>query len=415
MSERDFDVVVLGATGVTGRRVSAYLAERSAATGARWAVAARDTDKLERVLDEDGVRGAETIKADVGDAASLSAMASRTRVVLNAVGPYSLYGRPVIEACVDAGTHYADLTGEIPFVREVIGDLGGRAESNGVKVVQVCGFESLPPDLAVRLAAEAARERWNQELADVQLEATLKSPPGLPRASDGMSGGTSQSMAALAERSDAAIAIDPAALVFDDAAQQIRRLSPISTRSRVIGGGAVLAPMMPAPFINPAVIHRTASLNGSPPFRYQEGIALTGSPASLPLRYALAGVISGVHGSLARFVRARHSVRLRVAGVLRNVLPASGFGPEPSRLEAWRWRMVVDARTVDGQHVTVEVDGEGHPGYLATSRMFGEAGLLLAEDGATPERAGCLTPSVALGTACIDRFAHARLHFRVRD
>ena len=110
MAEREFDVVVFGATSVTGRRVCAYLAER----GANWAGAARDAGKAERVLAECDVTAPETITADVSDEASLEAMASRTRVVLNLVGPYTHYGKPVIGACVAGGAHYVDLTGRDP-------------------------------------------------------------------------------------------------------------------------------------------------------------------------------------------------------------------------------------------------------------------------------------------------------------
>jgi short subunit dehydrogenase-like uncharacterized protein len=119
VSEPDLDVIVFGATGVTGHRVAAYFSEQSAQTGARWAAAARDARKLERILAEDGVSGAETIVADLGDSASLARMASRTKVVLNLVGPYTLYARRVIEACITGGAHYLDLSGEIPFVRQV--------------------------------------------------------------------------------------------------------------------------------------------------------------------------------------------------------------------------------------------------------------------------------------------------------
>src|SRR5436190_9345628 len=165
MGERDLDVVVFGATGVTGRRVAEYLAGRATETGARWAAAARDPAKLERLLQEADVEAPETIEADLNDAASLAAMASRARVVLNLVGPYTLYGRPVIEACVAGGAHYADLTGEIPFVRRTIDDVDARARAADVKVVQVSGFESLPADLAVLLAGETARERWDEGVA----------------------------------------------------------------------------------------------------------------------------------------------------------------------------------------------------------------------------------------------------------
>jgi short subunit dehydrogenase-like uncharacterized protein len=129
VSDRDLDIVVFGATGVTGRRVASYLAERAADGDLRWAAAARDAAKAERMLGASGVNPPETIVADVSDPGSLAAMASRARVVLNLVGPYTLHGRPVIEACVACGAHYADLTGEIPFVRRMIDEFDGAAGS----------------------------------------------------------------------------------------------------------------------------------------------------------------------------------------------------------------------------------------------------------------------------------------------
>lgn len=418
VAEKDLDVVVFGATGVTGRRVAAYLAERAPETGASWAAAARDATKLQRVLDEDGVSTPETISADLGDPDSLAAMASRAKVVLNLVGPYTLYGRPVIEACVASGAHYADLTGEIPFVRQIIDDFDSRAAEAGVKLVQVCGFEALPADLAVLLAAETARERWDEGLADVDLEASIEGPPGLPRPSDMISGGTAQSLAAAASSEDASAVTDPAALITDPAlAAKVRRRSPISVAPRR-SGGAVIAPMAPAAFINPAVIQRTAALlaveNGAAePFRYREGLALPGGTATLPLRFAVAGALSGTQAALAATTRMSPSARKRLSAGLTKLLPSSGFGPAADRLEAWKWRMSVEARTTGGHQARVEVDAEGHPGYLATARMLGEAGLLLAETDATPKRAGCLTPATALGTDCVERFERARLRFSV--
>jgi short subunit dehydrogenase-like uncharacterized protein len=419
VSERDLDVVVFGATGVTGRRVAAYLAGRAAETGASWAAAARDAAKLERVLGEDGVTAPEAIAADLDDPDSLAAMASRARVVLNLVGPYTLYGRPVVEACVAGGAHYADLTGEMPFVRQTIDTFDSRAAEAGVKIVQVCGFEALPPDLAVLLAAEAARAHWDEGLAEADLEVSIQGPPGLPHPSDVISGGTAQSMAAIAGSEDTSAVTDPAALITDPViAGEVRRRSPISVAPRR-SGDAVIAPMAPAAFINPAVIQRSAALlaterdDGFEPFRYREGLALRGNAATLPLRYAAAGALSGVQAALASATRARPSVRRRVGGALGAILPSSGFGPSADRLDAWKWRMNLDARTTGGREVRVDVDAEGHPGYLATARMLGEAGLLLAEPDATPKRAGCLTPATALGTGGTERFERARLRFSV--
>jgi short subunit dehydrogenase-like uncharacterized protein len=418
VSDRDLDVVVFGATGVTGRRVASYLAERAAESDLRWAAAARDVDKARRMLAAAGVSPSETIVADVSDPGSLAAMASRTRVVLDLVGPYTLYGRPVIDACVAHGAHYADLTGEIPFVRRMIDQFDGPAASAGVKIVQVCGFEALPPDLLVLLAAEAARERFDEALAVVDLEVTTKPPAGLPRPSDGMSGGTFQSITALVGDDDAARATDPAALITDEAAAAtVRRVSPIALVPRRGSDGAVIAPMAPAPFINPAVIQRTAALiaaaDGRPaqPFRYREGMVLGGGAASLAVRWGVAGALSATQTGLRGLAGASPAVRRRLAGAMQRIGPASGFGPAEDRLEGWEWTMSVNARTVSGNEINAHVHAHGHPGYLATARMLGEAGMLLAEDGATPERAGCLTPAAALGSAHVDRFERARLRF----
>ena len=234
-----------------------------------------------------------------------------------------------------------------------------------------------------------------------------------------ISGGTAQSFAAATSSENASAVTDPAALITDPAAAaEVRSRSPISVMPRR-SGDAVIAPMAPAAFINPAVIQRTTMLLAAEsgartePFRYREGVALRGAAASLPLRYAMAGALSGTQTAMASVARARPSVRRRVSKALSAILPSSGFGPAADRLEAWRWRMSVNAHTAGGHEVRVEVDADGHPGYLATARMLGEAGLLLAEPDATPDRAGCLTPATALGTGCVERFDRARVRFSV--
>ena len=203
-------------------------------------------------------------------------MASRTRVVLDLVGPYTLYGKPVIEACVANGAHYVDLTGEIPFVRRMIDAFDDRASEAGVKVVEVCGFEALPPDLAVLLAAETARERWEEDLAEADVAVSTQQPAGKVGLADMMSGGTMQSMAEVFAAEGAAESADPATLIADpELAAKVRDASPIELAPRFAADGVVIAPMSPAAFINPAVIHRTAALlaeeRGSPPSRSATG------------------------------------------------------------------------------------------------------------------------------------------------
>jgi short subunit dehydrogenase-like uncharacterized protein len=421
VADKDLSVVVFGATGVTGRRVAAYLAERAEEVGARWAVAGRDPAKLRRVLGEVGVAAPETIVADVGDPASLAAMATRTRVVLDLVGPYTLYGEPVIEACVANGAHYLDLTGEIPFVRRMIDAYHERAVRAGVKVVQVCGFEALPPDLAVLLAAETARGRWGEELAGADVDVVAEQPSGRLGLADLISGGTLQSMAEVAADGGASQVADPAALIAEPAmAASVRARSPIGLAPRVNARGDAIAPMTPVAFINPAVIHRTWALltaergrGSGEPLRYREGVGIPGGTATLPLRLAVAGVLAAMQAGFRALIRARPSVRNRLAALMRRSLPSSGFGPSGDRLEQWSWRLTVTARTPGDRHVQVDVHAEGHPGYLTTAKLLGEAGLLLAEQNGPFERAGCLTPATALGTAHLERFERAGARFVV--
>jgi short subunit dehydrogenase-like uncharacterized protein len=165
--------------------------------------------------------------------------------------------------------------------------------------------------------------------------------------------------------------------------------------------------MVPAAFINPAVIHRTAALLGTKPFAYSEGVGIGGPAATLPLRYAVAGMLAGTQAAVRSVASSGPAFRGRASRTLSKVFPGSGFGPAADRLEAWRWRMSLHARTTGGNEVSAEVDAKGHPGYLATAKILGEAGLMLAADGVTPERAGCLTPAAAIGTGALDRFSNA--------
>lgn len=417
---RDLSVVVFGASGIAGRNVAAYLAGRAEEVGATWAVAGRDPAKLERVLGEVGVEAPEAIRADVGDPESLAGMARRAKVVLDLVGPYTLYGTPVIEACVANGAHYVDLTGEMPFVRRTIDAFHERAASAGVKVVQVSGFEALPPDLAVLLAAETARARWDEALAEVDVDVSFSPPPGRLTLADSVSGGTLQSGAEQMDDPDAALVADPAALIPDESlAAEVRGRSPIATAPRFNARGEVIGPMTPSAFINPAVIHRTAMLAAAArgtrpqPFRYREGVAMVEQIPTTPLRYAAAAAMSGFQAGFGALARARPSVRRRAAAAMRRFLPPSGFGPTGEAMERWSWGLEVNARTGGGHRLSVELDADGHPGYLSTSRMVGEAGLLLAEEGATPPDGGCLTPAAALGTGNLDRFERAGLRFRI--
>lgn len=417
MAQRDIDVVVFGASGVTGRCIARHLAERAAETGAHWAAAARDPGKLELALGGVGISAPVTMIVDASERDSLRRLASRAKVVINAVRPFAVHGQPVIEACLAEGTHYVDVSGEMPFTRRTIDDFHAVAAAAGVKIVQSCGFLSMPADLSVLLATETAQKRWAEALADVELKLHLNLPSRL-RPSDGGGAGSAKTIVGMMlNDADSARVTDPAALISDNAiAAEVRRRGSISVAPR-LEHGVPIAPMFPVAFVGPAVVHRTAMLMAAEqgaylePFSYREGWVLSGGIATFPLRYALAGALAVTQGALARGSRAHPALRRRIAHTLCQLLPDSGHSPPLARQGQWGWTISIKAHTQGGHELSVDVASDGHIGYLATGRIVGEAALLLAEDGASSDRAGCLTPAAAFGTESIERFRHAHLRF----
>src|SRR5690242_13205282 len=149
--QREFDIVLFGATGFAGKLTAQYLATAAEGGPARIALAGRSLDKLGAV--RDGLPGQAAqwplIAADSSSAESLDALAKRTRVVVTTVGPYTKYGLPLVAACAAAGTDYADLTGEMLFIRDSIDLYHKQAADTGARIVHSCGFDSVPSDLTV--------------------------------------------------------------------------------------------------------------------------------------------------------------------------------------------------------------------------------------------------------------------------
>lgn len=195
---REFDLILFGATGFVGKLTAQYLLG-AAPADAKIALAGRSVDKLTRVRDELGPAAAkwELVVADAADQPALDALAARTTVVVTTVGPYLRYGLPLVAACAEAGTHYADLTGEPLFIREAIDQYHEQAVGTGAKIVNSCGYDSVPSDLSVYQLYRRTVEDNTGELTDTTLIASLKG---------GVSGGTIDSGRAMME----AVAADPA-------------------------------------------------------------------------------------------------------------------------------------------------------------------------------------------------------------
>ncbi len=415
---RELDLVLLGATGYVGRLVAAHLAEH-APPGLRVGIAGRSVERLRGVADGIGAGGWPLLEVDVTDRAALAALAGRTRVLATTVGPYARHGLPVVEACARVGTHYADLTGEVLFVRDSIDTCHEAATRSGARVVHSCGFDSLPSDLGVLLTAEAARADGEGELTATTLH--VRSLRG------GVSGGTIDSMRqqVLASRRDPAarrLVADPYALSPDRDAEPDRAPRPdarpdarpeedsASGGRRSLARGASRA--LPvrrdahgewtAPFVmasyNTRIVRRSNALLGwawGRGLRYHE-VLDTGRSWRGPL--LAAGAAAGLLGAFA----AMSFPPTRAA--LDRVLPSPGEGPDPAALARGRFRVEVETVTTTGARYRTVVADDRDPGYRSTAVMLGESALALAcDEDALPDVAGVLTPATALGTVLADR------------
>ena len=394
MADREHDLVVYGATGFVGALTAAHLAEH-APPGCRIALAGRSREKLAAVRGNLPAAAREwpLVEADATDATSLAALAGATRVVASTVGPYARYGLPLVEACARAGTHYADLTGEVLFVRAAIDRCDALARASGARIVHSCGYDSVPSDLAVLLLHERAVADGAGGLRDVRLVATARG---------GVSGGTVDSIRGQVDevRRDRAarrLAADPFALSPDRAAEPDTLQPPDAGRPARVADGRWSAPFVMAPY-NTRIVRRSNALQG---FAYGRGLRygeVMGCGRG-PL-----GAVSAVAatGGLLAFVGAMALPPTRA--LLDRVLPAPGSGPSAQTREKGWFRSVVDAETEGGRRYRAEVAGRGDPGYAATAVMLGQSALALAHDAdRLPDRAGSLTPATALGDVLVER------------
>jgi saccharopine dehydrogenase (NAD+, L-glutamate forming) len=377
---RDFDLVVMGATGFTGGLVADYLAQRG--EGIRWAVAGRDRSRLDAVRERmpQAVRP-QAVVADSHDPESLEELAARTRVVVTTVGPYVLHGEPLVRACVKAGTHCLDLTGEPLFVHRMRTEYDGPARDQGVRLVSCCGFDSIPTDYGVR---EAVRRL---PAADAPTEVR-----GYLQAKGAFSGGSWNSALEAFSRWKE----------FRDA--KARRPLPRRERAHRLRQGIHRPPherglAVPLPVIDVDVVCRTAESDPAygTPFRYGHYLNLRGWTQAVALG---AGVAGTALGSQLPPVKRWLSQRT-----------PPGSGPDvETRSGSW-FRYVFVARRGDAER-RVEVRG-GDPGYVETAKMLAEAASsLVRPKQALPEAAGVLTPVQAFGDELLERLIAAGLGFR---
>lgn len=399
---RTHDLVVWGATGYTGRLVALAAAEDLG--DRRWAIAGRSQERLESIRDEITAAGGTTpqiVLADLDDEASMQAMTRSTRVVLTTVGPYDHVGEPLIEACIATGTHVADITGEVPWVTRMRARYESAARSAGVRIISMCGYDSVPSELGVRLLQKAAIEAHGRPAREVEMSV------GPIRG--GVSGGTVASASNMIEQAG-----DPQVRDTLRGAGSLCASPPTTNPIRSGEQWSVRrSPLLQewtGPFfmagVNVAVVHRTHELLGHPwgdDFHYRESAA--GGPGATGL---LGAVVLGV-GTVGLAV-------VLVVPPLRWIarrwfLPAPGQGPTEPKLREGHVRH----RTVSvDPPVSVEFMVDMDPGYAATARMLLACGMSLL-DGDVDESItdSFCTPGALFGPRLVPRLESMGFQIRV--
>ena len=388
-SSAEFDIVVYGASGFTGRLVAEYLATEYRGSNLRWAIAGRSLDKLAVVRDAIGApRDLPLIAADAGDPASLETMVSRTASVLSTVGPYQLYGSGLVAACAAGGTDYLDLCGEPIWMRQMIDAHEAQARRTGARIVFSCGYDSLPFELGVFFLQQAAIQRLGSSVARVK---------GRVRKMKGtFSGGTAASMRAIF----AAAANDP------DLLPKLRDpfvLTPGFEGPRQPPGNKPLFDedigMWVAPFvmanINTRNVHRSNFLLGFPygrDFVYDEMM--------------VAGPKETGEATAKAIIAANNKLGAQGG-------PKPGEGPSKEERDSGYYDLLFVGLAPDGRQVKAAVTGDRDPGYGSTSKMIAECAICLRRD--TPDIAGGFwTPGAAMKDALLKRLVdHAGMTFTI--
>jgi short subunit dehydrogenase-like uncharacterized protein len=405
--DRQYDVVLYGAGGFTGRQTVAYFV-RHAPAGLRWAIAGRRRETLEHARHRAGARlqSDELLVADSADQAAVDAVVSRTRVVLSTAGPFALYGTPIVDACVRFKTHYVDITGETSWVRELIARYHDRTAADGTRIIPFCGFDSVPSDLGTYLLVQQMRHALGSPCAEVH---------GYVQLRGGLNGGTVASMLNLMKQprdagGNDAFLLDPP---VPHSQEQVRRSRGVRRPRFDRLAGSWIGPFVMAA-VNTRVVRRSAALHAQwqepygPDFVYKEAMLYPPPAGRLKAYAATAGL-----GALLAGVQNRVTRPLVTAW-----LPKPGEGPSERTMNDGWFRCDLIGRTPDGRIARAVMEHRGDPGNRATVRFVCESALALAVDApALPGgagRGGVLTPATGLGEVLARRLSQAGVTLAAR-
>lgn len=407
-TQENYDLVVFGATSFVGQILTRYLVETYGNdTGVKLAIAGRSEAKLNALKAELGSAAADlpVILADVGDASTLEALCRQTRVVISTVGPYALYGEPMIKACVATGTDYCDLTGEVQWIRRMIERYEAQAKETGARIVNCCGFDSIPSDLGVWFLQQQAEETFGELCQDVRMRVKV--------AKGGLSGGTVASMINVAKEAGADPKLrkelaNPFSICPPEHRSKTRQPS-LKSAEYDKDFKVWLAPFVMGA-INTRVVHRSNALQNArygQEFTYDEAI-MTGKGNKGRL------TAYGIVAALGAFLTA--SAIKPTRWVVEKLVPKPGEGPSPEDQQKGFFDIRFIGRTRDGKAMITKVTGDRDPGYGSTGKMLGEAGMCLAFDVTADLAGGFWTPASALDGQLLERLtSKAGLTFEVLE
>jgi short subunit dehydrogenase-like uncharacterized protein len=402
-SQPSFDIVLFGATSFVGQILTRRLVERLGNDGdVTWAIAGRNGVKLAQVATDAGAT-VEQIVADAADDEAMRRLAASTRVVVSTVGPYAMYGSPLVAAVAATGADYCDLTGEPHWMRAMIDAHQTEAVASGARIVHACGFDSIPSDLGVWFTQQQAFERFGEYCTSVALR--VKAMKG------GASGGTVASGLNMIEeaRKDPElrkILGNPYALAPDGMRTGPRQPN-VTVPQRDEASGQWVAPFIMAA-TNTRVVQRTHALLGRPwgdDFEYDEAMLMGDGPVGAMKAAAVAGGM-GAFAGMAAFAPGRK--------VLGMVLPEPGEGPSPEAQAAGFFDIRLYGTTASGEQIVTKVTGDRDPGYGSTAKMLAESALAFLDPPRSTTAGGFWTPATAFGGLLVDRLVeHAGLTFDV--
>ncbi len=425
--KRAYTVVLYGATSFVGQITAHYLAQflteqkaDNKSKSVTWAIAGRDADKLKKLQDEiaskqiaskqgDQADKVAIIIANSDDEASLDAMTKQTQVMISTVGPYLKYGEPLIKSCAQNGTDYVDLTGEAIFIKDMLDKYQDSAKQSGARIVNSCGFDSIPSDLGVYFTQQQAEAQFNQACDTIHMR--VKAAKG------GLSGGTVASMATIFEevgkdKARRKQVANPYLLNDDTDAPNVRQKN-VGKPEYDDKHKRWLAPFVMAS-INTRIVHRSNQLLSyeyGREFKYDEAMWMQdgtkGKLMSYGLSIGLLGFASAMMFKPSRELLSKH------------VLPKSGSGPSKSEQENGFFDIRFFGKTAeqDTMSISTKVTGDRDPGYGSTSRMLTQSALCLAQDISHDEVAGGFwTPASVMGNKLMQRLEdYAGLSFEVVD